>query len=101
MEEHRKTPRVAFQEGLRFRTEDTFVGHGIDISAGGIGAWVPVFLEPDTSVEVELFQGYASVLGTVRWCRPDGEGYRVGVQFSAEDWTVFEMVHDKLREGSA
>jgi hypothetical protein len=49
---------------------------------------------------VEIFPDYAKAYGEVRWVLPVAEGYRFGVMFSAEDWSVIELVYAlKEQEG--
>jgi hypothetical protein len=96
----RKTPRIPFVRDITFHEPWHFVARGIDIGAGGIGVEADVALEVGQQVEVEIFPDYAKAYGEVRWVLPVAEGYRFGVMFSAEDWSVIELVYAlKEQEG--
>ena len=89
----RKTPRVPFEQDITFHEPWYFVARGIDIGAGGIGVEAEVAMEVGQKVEVEIFPDHAMAHGAVRWVLPVAEGYRFGVMFSAEDWSVIELVY--------
>jgi hypothetical protein len=88
----RRNPRIDLNQEIVFRTSETITGWGIDLGAGGIGAQLPVELAVGTKLEVEIFPGHASAYGEVRWCKPRDGGFRVGIQFSSEDWSIIEVV---------
>ncbi len=89
---NRKTQRYPHREPVQFREPFEVQGMTVDIGAGGVGVEVPLPLEPGVAVVLEIFDGHAIVLGTVRWARPSGDGFRVGIQFSAEDWSVIARI---------
>ena len=58
----------------------------VDISAGGLGFWSPVYLAPETILEVPAVFEESGRHGTgfrlkVRWCRRLKQGFRVGAKF--------------------
>ena len=67
-------------------------GEAIDIGAGGVGIQLPKPLDEGASVEMEILSGHAITYGTVRWCRPHEDEFRVGIQFRQEDWSIIELV---------
>jgi hypothetical protein len=92
----RKTPRLPCRETVRLRKPYEVTGTAVDIGAGGIGLELPLPLEAGAAVELELFSGHAIALGTVRWAKPEGGGYRVGIQFHQEDWSIISRVQALL-----
>lgn len=89
---HRKTRRYPHREPVRFRKPYEVQGMTVDIGAGGVGVEVPVPLEPGAAVVLEIFDGHAIALGTVRWARPVEAGFRLGIQFSEEDWSIIARI---------
>lgn len=88
----RKTRRFPHREAVRFRKPYEFEGTTVDIGAGGIGVEVPLPIASGVAIEMEIFNGHAIALGTVRWCRAHEGRYRVGIQFMAEDWSIIARV---------
>jgi hypothetical protein len=89
---HRKTKRFPHREPVTFRKPYEFQGMTVDIGAGGVGVEVPLPMADGVSVVVEIFEGHAIALGTVRWGRPHEGRYRVGIQFNDEDWSIIARV---------
>ena len=89
---HRHTQRYPHREAIKFREPYGIDGMTVDIGAGGIGVEVPIPLSPGDAVVLELFDGHAIALGTVRWARPEGSGFRVGIQFTEQDWSIIARI---------
>lgn len=81
----RRNDRIAFFQPVKFRKPEEMLTQGVDLGIGGLGVRARKPLAKDTPVEVELFEGKAIFLGTVRWCQPLGSGFRMGIQFREED----------------
>jgi hypothetical protein len=81
----RKTERVPFSGKVRIRKPVALEGKGVDIAPGGIGVDVPQSIPEGSAVELELADGGAPLAGTVRVARPQGGGFRLGIQFEQED----------------
>jgi len=92
MDNQRHTPRVPFHEDVRLRKPTPMEAKGVDIGAGGIGVVLPEALPVGTQVEVEIFAGHAIALGEIRWSAPTDDGFRTGIQFRQEDWSIIELV---------
>jgi len=92
MAELRVNPRIAFDETVHVRVPQEFTAKGVDLGAGGIGVLSPVDLPAGQQVELLIFEGHALTHGTVRWGRPVEDGFRLGIQFTEEDWNVIELV---------
>ena len=92
MENQRHTPRIPFHEDIRIRQPRDLTARGVDIGAGGIGVVMPEALPVGTQVEVEIFAGHATAYGEIRWSAPVEDGYRTGIQFRQEDWSIIELV---------
>ena len=90
--EQRLTNRVPFEEDITIRSPKRMEGKAQDIGAGGIGVQVPEEIPAGAMVEMEILSGHAITYGTVRWSRPDGDGFRLGIQFRQEDWSIIELV---------
>ncbi len=91
-DEQRETKRIPFEEDIRILSPQRIPGKAADIGAGGIGVILPLGLAVGASVEMEIFSGHAITYGTVRWSRTSEEGFRIGIQFRVEDWSVIELV---------
>ena len=90
--EQRLTNRIDFDEGVTIRSPERMEGKTVDIGAGGIGLLVPREIPAGAMVEMEILSGHAITYGTVRWSRPDGDQFRLGIQFRQEDWSIIELV---------
>ena len=98
--QRRTTERMPFSEEVRFVARTEVVAQGVDIGAGGVGVVSPVEMPIGQSVEIEIFDGAAKAFGRVRWSRPDGGVYRLGIQFREEDWAIMELIQSlKAQEG--
>lgn len=90
--ENRTTERHPYEEDIEILSPQRIQGRSSDIGAGGIGIIIPTELPAGTDVELVIMQGHAITAGTVRWTRPDEEGFRTGIQFRSEDWNVIEII---------
>ncbi len=90
--QRRTTERMPFTEEVRFVARTEVVAKGVDIGAGGLGVVSPVDMPIGQSVEIEIFDGAAKAFGRVRWSKPDGGGFRLGIQFREEDWAIMELI---------
>lgn len=82
--ERRVEERVPFTEHLRILKPSVLHGTGADISAKGICIQIPQTIAEGTAVELELFGGTAFVKGTVKKAAPGIRGFRIGIEFQAE-----------------
>jgi len=94
----RKTERFLHREEVVFNTPPGVKATTVDIGAGGVGVELAQALEPGTNVEVTIFQGHAIAQGKVRWCRAEGSGFRAGIQFMEDDWSIISRVQASLRK---
>jgi len=84
----RRDPRVAFTVPIRARTNASagVTGTLRDLSAGGLGAYLPRRLEPTEAITVSLdIQGHSLALaGYVQWAAEGStpEGFRHGIRFA-------------------
>ena len=90
--EHRTTERHPYEEEIEILSPQNIKGRAADIGAGGIGIIIPRELPAGTEVELVIMSGHAITIGTVRWTRPDDEGFRTGIQFRTEDWNIIEII---------
>jgi hypothetical protein len=88
----RKTRRYPYREQVGFQKPYEFEGATVDIGAGGVGVDVPLPIAVGVAVVMEIFQGHAIAQGKVRWGRAHPDGYRVGIQFQDEDWSIIARV---------
>ena len=99
-EQRRTTHRVPFGEDVQIHVRATITGKGVDIGAGGIGLIVPSEIPVGRNLEIAILGGAAIAHGTVRWSRPDGAAWRLGIQFRKEDWAIMELIDGlKSQEG--
>ncbi len=85
MVQQRRDERFAVEGEIRFRYPEVFTGRMRDLSKGGLGAWVPVTIEVNSPVEVELFGRRLLARGHVRWVNPARERREIGIQFREGD----------------
>lgn len=96
MIEHRLTKRVPYQHEIKFHYPSVMVGQAHNLGAGGIGVEMESCLEVDQRVELEIFPKTAVASGKVRWVRPMGNQWMVGIQFRPDDWLVVEYVLSRV-----
>ena len=82
----RKFERMPISETIRascrgHAVETTHNCRSVDVSPRGIGMDCPEELRPDAVVELHSADGRSSRLACVRYCRPQGDGFRVGLEF--------------------
>ena len=90
--DNRQTTRHAFEEEVEFIAPRACTGRSIDLAAGGIGVILDQPFPVGQSVQLKIFGGRVIVQGAVRWCGEAEGAYRVGIQFSEEDWSVLEHI---------
>ena len=90
--ENRTTERHPYEEDIEILSPQKIKGRAVDIGAGGIGIIIPSELSAGAAVELVIMSGHAITMGTVRWVRPDDEGFRTGIQFRSEDWSIIEII---------
>lgn len=88
----RKTQRYPHREKVKFLKPYEFEGETVDIGAGGVGVEVPLPIANGIGVVMEIFNGHAIAQGTVRWGKAHAGGYRLGIQFQDEDWSIIARV---------
>ena len=91
-DQKRLTNRILFGEKVTLRSPKHLAGIAVDIGAGGIGVQLAEDIPAGTPVELEILSGHAITYGTVRWTRPEDDGFRIGIQFRQEDWSIIELV---------
>jgi hypothetical protein len=100
MAEGRVNPRVPYEEDVRVLLPRSVPARAIDLGAGGIGIDCPEPIAAGTDVQLVIFQGHAITYGSVRWMRPEGSRFRIGIQFREEDWNIIELVNSlRAQEG--
>jgi len=81
VQEARREERVPIDVEIRFRYPEVFKGKMRDFCTGGLGAEIPVSVDIDSPVEVEIFEGRLLASGHVRWVTMEEDSVRVGIQF--------------------
>ncbi len=94
MENVRKDERVPVDVEISFRYPEVFTGIMKDYCNGGLGAEIPVTIDIDSPVEVEIFEGRLLASGHVRWVSLDDGTVRVGIQFREGDRGLIEQVKE-------
>jgi PilZ domain len=92
--EIRSEERVPIDVEIRFRYPEVFRGRMKDFCASGLGAEVPVSVDIDSPVEVEIFEGRLLASGHVRWLKMDEGIVRVGIQFREGDRDIIQQVRE-------
>ena len=90
--DNRQSTRHAFEEEVEFIAPKACTGRSIDLAANGIGVILDEPFDVGQSVQLKIFGGRVIVQGTVRWSGKVAGDYRVGIQFSEEDWSVLEHI---------
>ena len=94
MENLREHERVPVDGEIRFRYPGRFIGHMRDYSIGGMRARVPQKIEPDSSVEVEIFEGKLLATGHVRWLKIEEDVVSIGIQFQEGERELIAQIKD-------
>ena len=94
MEQLREEERVGMDAEIRFRFPDKFVGKMKDFCSGGIGAELPIQLDVDSPVELEIFGGRLFASGHVRWIQVKENTITVGIQFREGDREIIKAVSE-------
>jgi len=93
-QEVREQERIPIDAEIRFRYPDVFKGIMKDFCAGGLGAEVPVSMDIDSPVEVEIFEGRLLASGNVRWISMEDGVVRVGIQFREGERDIVKQVQE-------
>ena len=101
----RRDPRIAFTVRLRVRTKTSLETAGTlhDLSAGGLGAFLPDRIAHGEAITLSLdIEGHSLVLGgVVRWAGESltAMGYRYGILFTEKQEDAFPLhVYSFFRE---
>ena len=94
VQEVRGEPRIPIDVEVRFRYPEVFKGIMKDFCTGGLGAEVPVTMEIDSPVEVEIFEGRLLASGHVRWIKLEDGSVRVGIQFREGERAIIQQVKE-------
>ena len=94
----RRGLRIVYFQPVKFLKPEEMLAQGVDLGLDGIGMRSRRPLEKDTPVELELFGGKAIFTSLVRWCRPLGSGFRIGVQFRDGDVALVAQVLEMRTE---
>ena len=92
--EVRHEERVPIDVEIRFRYPEVFRGRMKDFCSGGMGAEVPISMDIDSPVEVEIFEGRLLASGHVRWIQVEDGSVRVGIQFREGDRDIIQQVKE-------
>jgi hypothetical protein len=92
--ETRREERVPIDGAIRFRYPDLFTGRMKDFCPGGLRAEIPVSLDVNSPIEVEIFGGRILASGHVRWVRLEEAQVHVGIQFRDGDRDMIRQVQE-------
>ena len=92
--EARHEERVPIDVEIRFRYPEVFKGKMKDFCSGGLGAEIPVSVDIDSPVEVEIFEGRLLASGHVRWVALEEGVVRVGIQCREGDREIIRQVKE-------
>jgi len=93
MKETRREDRLSADLEIRFRYPEVFEGLVRDYSSGGVGADIPLPLDVDSPVEMEIFEGRLLASGHVRWVTKEDGTIKVGIQFREGERELIEQIH--------
>ena len=79
--------RVPFTKTVQVTAGETVAGKGVDVGGGGICAMLPKAFKTGDEFKVAV-EGGPTSQGTVRWCKPEGGSWKVGIQIAAGDWAA-------------
>lgn len=92
MDNARQEDRMEVDVEIRFRYPEVFTGRMKDFCAGGMGAQIPLTMDVDSPVEMEIFNGKILASGHVRWLRVEGEQVIVGIQFRKGEQELIQEI---------
>lgn len=92
--ETRREERKPIDVEIRFRYPEVFKGQMKDFCTGGMRAEIPVTVDVDSPVEVEIFEGRLLASGHVRWVTVEEGMVRVGIQFRDGDRDIIKQVKE-------
>lgn len=90
--DRRRHERLPFDREIHFGADSPQAAAGIDLSSGGVGFLSPEVAALGNEVEVAFLERSVAVRGIVRSVTRVDDGYRVGIQFLAEEPEVVEVV---------
>lgn len=93
MENLRSDERIPMDMEIRFRYPKDFHGKVVDYCKRGIGVEIPVELEVDMPIEMEIFKRNFLVEGKVRWVKASGCSITAGIQFGENHYDLIENIH--------
>jgi len=94
MEDIRSDKRTPVDVEIRFRYPMQFNGKMKDFAFGGMGAEIPVSVDVDSSVELEICEGRFLITGQVQWTRIEDGRVRIGVKFKESQRDLIEHVKE-------
>ena len=94
VQEARREERTPIDVEIRFRYPEVFLGKMKDFCTSGMGAEIPVSVDIDSPVEVEIFEGRLLASGHVRWIIMEEDRVRVGIQFRDGDRDIIRQVKE-------
>ena len=93
MEDQRIDDRIPMDMEIRFRFPKDFQGKVKDYCKRGIGVEIPVALEVDTPIEMEIFKSNFLVEGRIRWVVATEGSILAGIQFKEKHYDLVENIH--------
>ena len=94
LQQARGEERIPVDVEIRFRYPEVFQGRMKDFCASGLGAEIPLPVEVDSPVEIEIFEGRLLASGHVRWVHLEDGTVHVGIQFREGDREIIKQVRD-------
>ena len=94
VQEARREERTPIDVEIRFRYPEVFQARMKNFCAGGLGAEVPISMDIDSPVEVEIFEGRLLASGHVRWIKLEDGSVRVGIQFREGERAIIQQVKE-------
>ena len=92
MENVRENDRIDVDAEIRFRYPMPFNGKMTDFAKGGMGAEIPISVDIDSTLEMEICDGKFLVTGHVRWVNIKEGKVRIGVKFNESQRDLIEHV---------
>ena len=90
----RQDKRLEADAEIRFRYPEVFTGKMRDFCPGGIGADIPITMEINSPVEMEILEGKILASGHVRWLRIENETVTIGIQFRQGERELMAQIQD-------
>jgi hypothetical protein len=90
--ERSRHERLPYRTEIHYGAEDLEPAAGVDLSFGGVGFIAPQVVKIGAEVEIAFLDRSVAVRGIVRNLQQMAAGYRVGVQFHADEREVVDVV---------